>query len=208
MPLELGLSETVQPQVADGDPELMKHLNTSLTNFKDRSSPTVALTGHSPLLLDNLLMFQNWSRCIQRYGIWSRKSMRTEIIFGSPILRKSWVERTEKWEKKEEDIEGFQAARGSASRYSFFWPGYLLVLIFSGLCARCKSFGCLRRVEKRQTVNGRAAARVQVDRWQGRSSILSSLYFPPIIFFPFPPSNSFGGGGGELLGPQRAWRAN
>ena len=59
MPLELGLSETVQPQVADGDPELMKHLNTSLTNFKDRSSPTVALTGHSPLLLDNLLMFQN-----------------------------------------------------------------------------------------------------------------------------------------------------
>lgn len=59
MPPELGLSETVQPQVADGGPELMKHLSTTLTNFKDRSSPVIALTGHSPLLLDNLLMFQN-----------------------------------------------------------------------------------------------------------------------------------------------------
>lgn len=59
MPLELGLSETVQRQVADGGPELTKHLSTSLTNFKHRSSSTVALIGHSPLLLGNLLMFQN-----------------------------------------------------------------------------------------------------------------------------------------------------
>lgn len=50
----------------------------------------------------------------------------------------------EKWEKKEEDIEGFQAARGSASGYSSFRPGCLLVLIFSGLCSPCKPLGCLR----------------------------------------------------------------
>lgn len=59
MPLELGLSETVEPQEAEGGPELTKHLSTSVTNFKKSSSPTLALTGHSPLLLDNLLIFQN-----------------------------------------------------------------------------------------------------------------------------------------------------
>lgn len=56
MPLEMGLSETVQPQVADGS---SKHLSTSLTNYKHRSTPAVAPTGHYPLLLHNLLMFQN-----------------------------------------------------------------------------------------------------------------------------------------------------
>lgn len=191
MPLELRLSETVQPQVADGGPELMKHLSTSLTNFKHRSSPTVALTGHSPFFLDNLLMFQNWSCCIQRYGIWSRKSMRTEIVFGSQILGKPWAKRREKWEK-EEDIEGFWAARGSASGYSLFWPGYLLVLIFSGLCYDASHLAVC--AGWRDSNSGRAAAWVAVDRWWGRSSVLSSLCFPSIIFFPHPHPDSLGGG--------------
>lgn len=195
MPLELGLSETVQHQVAGRGPELTKHLSTSSTDIKHRSSSTVALIGHSPLLLGNLLMFQNWWCCIQRHGIWSRKSTRTEIIFGSQILGKSGVERREKWEEKEEDIEGFRAIKGSASGYSLFWPGCLLVLIFSGLCSRCKSFGCLRWVERRQPVNGRAAAQVQADRWRGCSSTLSSLYFPPILFFPPPHPILLSGGG-------------
>jgi len=77
MSLQLRLSETVQPQVADGGHELMQHFSTSLTDYKYRISPTVALTGRSPPLLHNLFMFQNWSCCIQRYRTWSRKSMHT-----------------------------------------------------------------------------------------------------------------------------------
>lgn len=44
-------------------------------------------------------------------------------------------------------------------------------------------------MERQQPVNDRAAAPLQADRWWGCSSILSALYFPPIIlFYPTPLS--------------------
>lgn len=182
---ELGLSKTVKPHSADGDLELMKHLSTCLTNFGDRSCLTVGTTGYSPVLLDNPLMSQNWSWCTQKYRTWSRKSICTEWFLAAKFWANLECSEGRKEGGEAEDIESFKAARGSSSRHSLFWPGYLSVLIFRALGLLQNSFACLRWVGRAQPVSGRAAAQLQAHRWHGCSSNLSSLAFSPMIFFPF-----------------------
>lgn len=182
---ELGLSKTVQPHMADGGLELMKHLSTCLTSFAGRSCLIVGTTGYSPVLLDNPLMPQNWSWCTQKYRTWLRKSICTEWFLAPKFWANPECSEGRKDGREAEVIESFKAARGSSSRHSLFWPCYLSVIIFRALGLLHNSFVCLHWVGRAQTVSSRAAAQLQAHRWRGRSSNLSSPAFHPVIFFPF-----------------------
>lgn len=135
-----------------------------LPDAQDRSHLTATTAGSCPVLLDNLLMLQNWLRYTQRYRIWSSKSTCTGSTFGSQILGKSWGQRRKKW-GEEEDIEGFRATRSCAFGFNAIWAGYLLTSVSRTWSSLHSPHGHLHWVRRVQSASSSSAEQHRVDEW-------------------------------------------